>query len=240
MDIWRKDNLANSRLCVSWTVKDSVAKLQLNNNADSPQLKSQYATSPVFSEKITDLLLLPEQRHKSDSQFRRAFTGTCVAKEQVPPILEPFVSNVEKWRAFFRQDAFLNQYGRHFTCINEDDYYVAPIGAGCLRLGRKANPEYGDYGEGFDFDPKAQPPILVEEAIYWEIPESKVVITLPHEVSNEVVATYYGYLSVWQAYMAEKLRRQKEMTAAMNRADEESPAKASEREQTLRTALFTP
>ncbi|MCX6718965.1 MAG: hypothetical protein NTZ38_01135 [Candidatus Taylorbacteria bacterium] len=239
VDSWYRNQINESILAIYWAVSDTEILLRFYGRPDDPRLKAQYEDCPAFKEKVIELLTMPEQQGKPDSQYRNHCTETTVSKDEIPEMLKPFVTSVETWKTFFQQPAISQLRGHHYTRVNLEGYLIAPIMAYCLRLGRPQNPDWGDTGEGFDFDPKTNPPTVADDGVYWELPEPKIFVTLPHEVSNARVAKYYGYLEKWQEFMREKKAFEKRMTIAHNRNIKEDEARLIQQKTALQQALLS-
>ena len=227
VDSWRCDRPERSGIVASWAILGTEVMLKLYCKADDPRLKIQYQADNSLAAKIIDILFLPEQPDKQSKQYRRIETETTIPKEEIPEMLRPFVTQVEKWKTFFQQPTMKELRGRHYVSVSGEGYYMAYIVGSCLRLGYIPTLEHMLNGmprvSGFDFDPKTEPPTVFDEGIYWELPEQKILVILPHDSSNERVAAYYGYLEQFQRHMEAKkaFERQWEAAHQANKAEDE-------------------
>jgi hypothetical protein len=238
IDFCRKDKLAESDIVVTWIVDNTGAILKLYCGADDSRLLEQYKNNAALGEKVIELLLLPEQRGIFDRRYRLYEPGFTISKTEIPESLQPFVASIEAWKAFFEKSAVSGLSGRHYVQITDDGYYMAPITGSCLRLGRSPDPMNEDLEEGFDFDPKTNPPIVSEHGICWKLPEAKIMIALPHEVSSGRVASYYEYLEVWQNFMSAQRKFEGDVRVASQRNEAEDEEKRRQEEAKLRQVFL--
>lgn len=249
VDLWNARQPVRSRVVVVWKVSGSEVVLKLYCNADDSRLKKQFQADLTLTDKILKILFLPDQKLKSTQEYRRIETNTSIPKDEAHELFRGLVSQVETWQAFFKQPAMNKLQGHHYVYVSQEGYYLAYISRGCLRLGLKPAAEdlevkgflesYPVYSEGFDFDPQMEPPTVVDNGIYWELPEPKILVILPHDSSNERVAAYYGYLESFRKYEADK----KEFAVRMNTASKANEAFVEEERQrqvaTARQALLS-
>ncbi|MDO8590814.1 MAG: hypothetical protein Q7R65_02435 [bacterium] len=242
----RHDELAKSRFAIVWAVSDSGVTLKLYCPSDDSRLKKQYQANPSVAETILNLLLLPEERGKVSEQYRRIQTQTTISKEEIPELLRPFVTQVEMWQTFFQKPAMKQLRGHHYVSVSGEGYYMAYISASSLRLGC-GGPSFEEVFDGawpgpwgFDFDPKTEPPTTVDDAIYWKLAEPKILVILPHDSSNERVATYYSYLELFQKYVVAKKEQEGRMDAARRANELEDEEKIRQQEAVARQALLSP
>lgn len=245
VDIWHSGEPASSRLVILWVVSDTKVVLKLYCQADDPRLKMQYQEDNSLAEKILDILLLAEQRDKKLGEYRRIETKTTISKEELPEIFRPFVTRIEKWQAFFQKPAMKELRGRHYVSVSGEGYYMAYIIGSCLRLGYVPTLEDILNGEalpgdwGLDFNPKTEPPTVFDEGVYWELPEPKILVIVPHDSSNEEVAAYYGYPEQFQKHVeaTKEFKRRWEAAHQANKAEDEE--KRRQQEVAARKALLS-
>lgn len=243
-----RDEPVKCQLTLVWITEGTEVELKHYCRADDFRLKNQYQTNLSLVERVLDILLLPEQRDKPPEQYRRIETKTTILKEEIPESLQPFVTQVEKWQVFFQKPAMKQLRGRYYVNVSGEGYYLAFISSGCLRLGYE--PTIDDLLEGaipgdsgFDFKPETEPPTFVDDGIYWELSEPKILVILPHKSSNERVAAYYGYLDVFQSYTQSKQKEQDEFNARFEVAHATSEVEDKEKRQqqaaVIRRALLS-
>ncbi len=212
IDIWNRDERVRSRIVIIWVVSGTEVTLKLHCYADDHRLKKQYREDNLLAEKIIGILCLPDQNLKQASEYRRIENRTTISKWEIAEPFQSFVGQVELWKVFFQQPDIGQLRGHHYVHVNTEGYYLAYISAGSLRFGQCPSIEVGEanfdksYSEatGLYFDPKTRPPVLVNNGIYWELPEFKILVILPHDASNERVAEYYNYSEAFQKYEQSK------------------------------------
>ncbi len=252
IDIWNDEDLAKSRLVISWVVSNSGVVVRLISRADNPRLKKQYQADPVIADRILAILALPKDRDKKHEQYRRIETDIVLPKEKIPEWLCPLVTQVETWKVFFEQPAMKRLRSYHLCSVSGEGYYKAFITDHDLRLGKAPLTDeeimvaldegygYDPETRGFDFHPVTNPPTIAEECVYWELTEPKILVILPHESSSEQVAKYYGYSEIFQKYLTIEKESQDRFKLAHQANQKEDEEKVKQREVLARQALFSP
>ncbi|MFA6536503.1 MAG: hypothetical protein WCT25_03715 [Candidatus Paceibacterota bacterium] len=247
VNCYSRHSLVQSDLVLVWLMEETGIVIKSYCRADDPRLRAQYKNCSEFAEKVMAMLLLSEERGRPSEIYRRTEIGAKLKKDELPGYLRPIIVRVEGWKVFFGRPEVRQIRGGYYARISEDGYYVAPIGRAWLRLGERVLKDGLPFDEeytilddelGFHFDPNDQSPIVVSDAIYWQLEGSRVLVVLPHASANEKVATYYGYLKQFNEFNAavNEARERIKVAAKANAAREEEVINA--RALDLRKALL--
>lgn len=231
-----ENKLANSSLFLTWIEEESHAILQVVCNANDERLMTEYEASPAVKELIIGVLSQPKLE-KEPADYRTFRLSNYVQKSEIPEAFHGDVDNIKLWSSFFKQPHVSGLQGRHFTTVNGEGFYLAPVTSNCLRLGKEHDPQFGVTCEGFDFDPQTQAPVIEEDGVYWKLPESKVTIILPHSVASDKVAEYYSYFGVYKGWQEKERREQQEFRERQKRFENRQAANEAIKVAELRESL---
>jgi len=85
----------------------------------------------------------------------------------------------------------------------------------------------------FEFDPQKQPPLVDEEAAWWELPDEKVIVVLFHESADEKVAEYYGYQDTLKQFQRRHKEQETQRSESASRQIEEEIVEGKKRQDAL-------
>ena len=240
-----RDKLQESTLRIVWRVGENEAYLVRHSKLSDSLLKEEYHKSPQIADQIIDLLqnLLRVSKSTPMREMMRSMKSlspnVSLTPDEVPDLFQQYVRLVQGWRKFVK---------KHKTALSSsvspsvtsEEYYVAPISKGSLSMGYQ--PEEDDYSDRsmfFDFDPKTQSPVVVGNAVYWEIPENQVLVVLPHELSDERTALYYGYIESFKTFQQSEAQKQKRFNEVYEANQREDETKLEQNVQALRSQLLS-
>lgn len=224
-------NLPNTQVILNWRLEHSQIHIKCDCYLDDERLRTQYPTSDI-TEQISEfvarasqgeLKAMPDGKPKrgmfTTAWGRMFYLGNIIPRHQIPECYSELINQIEKWEEFFRIRKYRylvddHPFGGLFATIEDDGYYAFNVGAGELYIPGVSLVIL----DRLSFDRDSHPPAIADDCIFWDLPDARIRVILPHAKTNHDIIEYYGY-----TYTFEKFKRDlNNQTRRRRRREEES------------------
>lgn len=260
-------DISKSSIEIVWLLGKRKIWLETDYDINSPVLKEYLKTNSDFAENLIKFLLEYKNFERSQGiLYQKDYDkireskiwkiGWILQESELPDDeIKSMVKQIQLWDKIFEHFKKNNSFNfRYNAKITSDGYYIFALLPEHLispfqkqiealdkhEVGLK-NWEYWWYVREtaiFKADAQTRPPTVDDFGIFWNLPDKKLRLILPHASTDEAVVEYYGYQEAYKKFLDEKKKEEEESEKHQKSYAEHAEKEEIETQEKLRNALL--